>query len=539
MQGYDYIVVGAGSAGCALAARLSQDPAARVLLLEAGHRPRGWMRDMPAAIKQTMQRADLDWGFKSEPEPGLNGRQLALLRGKTVGGCSQINGMMYARGHPTDYDDWAALGNRGWSYRDVLPYFRRLEDSWAGEGAFHGTGGPLGVSRPKEAALMMDRFRRATQAAGYPGSDDYHSDPVEGFTPIELTVARGRRANTGSAYLAPVLSRPNLTLLTGAHLARVVIERGRATGVEFIKDGQREKVAATGEVILSGGTYGSAQMLMLSGVGPARSLAAAGVKTIHDAPEVGRNLVEHPMFYMQFAASGGTFRDQLRLDRALVSVLRWALAGDGPFATNACAGNIYLKTERGLDRPDIQLGLPTLAMGSGIWTPWSRTKPPHGLSVGVIGLYQDSRGMVELRSSEPLAAPRIQLNLMTQAADIRRMIAGIRQTRAIYAQTPLAEILLKELSPGADTASDAELEAALRATCATAHHPVGTCRMGTDAGAVVDPALRVRGVERLRVADAAIMPTIVGGNTNVPAIMIGEKAADLIRFGEQYHTDAA
>lgn len=530
-EGYDYIVVGAGSAGCTLAARLSENPAVRVLVLEAGRRPTGWMRNMPAAIKQTMQRADLDWGFKSEPEPGLNGRQLALLRGKTVGGSSQINGMIYARGHPLDYDGWAAGGAPGWSYAEVLPYFRRAEDSWAGDSEHHGAGGPLGVSRPGDPSLIIDRFRAATEAAGYRGTDDYHRESVEGFTPIELTTVRGRRANTGSAYLEPVLGRSNLTLLTEAQLSRVVIEAGRAVAVEYVKDGALRRADADGEIILSGGSYGSPHMLMLSGVGDPDALRRAGVPVVQEAREVGRNLIEHPMFYMQFAARSGTFVDQLRLDRAIVSVLRWALLGKGPFATNACAGNIYLKSEASFDRPDLQLGLPALPMGSNIYAPWSRNRPRHGLSLGVIALYQDSRGTVELRSSDPLQAPRIQLNLLVEATDMRRMIAGVRLAREIYNQSPLADLIVEESSPGGHVASDVQIEAALRAGCATAHHPVGTCRMGEDADAVVDPQLRVNGVAGLRVADASIMPSIVGGNTNAPAIMIGEKAADLLQQG--------
>jgi choline dehydrogenase len=529
MTAYDYVIVGAGSAGCVIANRLSEDPTVSVLILEAGEQPTGLFRNMPAAIKQTMMRADLDWGFKSEPEPGLNGRQLSLIRGKTVGGCSQINGMIYARGHPKDYDDWAAMGCDGWSYEDVLPYFKRSETSWTGENAFHGGDGPLGVSRPRDASLMTDKFEAAARNAGYAANDDYHAEPNEGFVPIELTASHGRRANTGSAFLAPVLARRNLTLVTGAQGARVVLENGRAVGVEYVKDGQPVTARADGEVILSAGAYGSPQILMASGIGPADELREAGIALRHDLPGVGKNLIEHPMLYMQFAARQQTFLNELRFDKAVLSVLRWATTGEGPFATNACAGNMYVKTDPTLDRPDMQFGLPVVAMGAGLWAPWKAASMKHGMSLGVIALAQDSRGEVRLRSADPLAAPRITLNLLTEASDMTRMIRGVRIARDYYRQAPLSDIITGELAPGAQYQTDEELAAVLRANCATAHHPVGTCKMGVDADSVVDPQLRVRGVLGLRVADASIMPTIPGGNTNVPAIMIGEKASDLIR----------
>lgn len=529
MAGYDYVIVGAGSAGCVLANRLSEDPTVSVLILEAGQQPIGLWRDMPAAIKQTMQRADLNWGFMSEPEPGLSGRQLSLVRGKTVGGCSQINGMIYARGHPKDYDDWAAMGCDGWSYADVLPYFKRSETSWTGENDFHGGDGPLGVSRPREASLLTDKFEAAARNAGYVANDDYHAEPNEGFVPIELTASRGRRANTGSAFLAPVLGRRNLMLVTGAQGAKVMLENGRAVGVEYVKDGQGVMVRADREVILSAGTYGSPQILMLSGIGPADELREAGIEVRHDLPGVGKNVIEHPMLYMQFAARQQTFLNELRFDKAVLSVLRWATTGQGPFATNALAGNMYVKTDPALDRPDMQFGLPVVAMGAALWAPWKAASMKHGMSLGVIALAQDSRGEVRLRSADPLAAPRITLNLLTAASDMTRMIRGVRMARDFYRQAPLSEIITGELFPGDQQRTDEEIAAVLRANCATAHHPVGTCKMGIDADSVVDAELRVRGVLGLRVADASIMPTIPGGNTNVPAIMIGEKASDLIR----------
>jgi len=527
---FDYIIVGAGSAGCALASRLSEDPDVRVLLVEAGNWAKGWLRGMPAAVKQIMKQPAIAWGFESEPEPGLTGRRVALRRGKVIGGCSQINGMVYSRGHPDDYDGWAKLGCTGWNYANVLPYFRRSESSWAGESEIHGSSGPMGVSRPQVPSLMIDIFRDAIANAGYPGNEDYHAEYQEGFVPSELTVARGRRADTGTAYLKPALGRRNLCVLTETHIRRVCIEAGRATSVEYFENGQAQRARAAREVILCAGAYGSPHTLMLSGIGDPDALRSAGIEIVHALPGVGKNLKEHPLFVMQFSAHPKTFMKELRIDRAVISALRWAINGSGPFATNACAGNAYFRSLPGLDRPDIQFNLPALNLGSWLWAPWSPSRLQHGLSILVIGLRQDSVGTVSLRNADPYAPPCIQLNLLQEQSDIDRMRRGIRLAREIYAQPPLREVVIDELWPGRVRSSDADLEAALRERCITAEHPVGTCKMGTDTAAVVDPQLRVIGIEGLRVADASIMPTIVSGNTNAPVIMIAEKAADLIRI---------
>jgi choline dehydrogenase len=527
---FDYVVVGAGSAGCALANRLSETAGRSVLIVEAGRWAKTWMRSMPAAVKQMMARSEIAWGFRSSPESGLNSRELNLRRGKVVGGCSQINGMIYSRGHPADYDDWAARGCTGWSYADVLPYFRRSESSWSGENDVRGGSGPLAVSRPNLPELMIDLFREATRKAGYPGSDDYHTDYKEGFTPVELTVGRGRRASTGVAYLAPALKRRNLTLLTDTHVGRVIIENRRAVGIECIfPRGRAVRISARAEVILTAGTYGSPHLLMLSGIGEADALRRKGINVVHPSPEVGRNLVEHPLFPMHFSAHPRTFLNELRVDRAVLSILEWAAFGRGPFATNACAGNAYIKSRPALDRPDIQLNMAALHLGAWLWAPWISRRPEHGLTTNVIALTQESRGSVSLTSADPFLQPRIQLNLLTESADVRLMIRGMRIARDIYCQAPLSDLVISEITPGTASATDSELEAVLRAGCFTAEHPIGTCRMGADAHAVVDPQLRINGIDGLRVADASIMPTIVSGNTNAPTIMIAERAADLIK----------
>ncbi len=530
-KSFDYVIVGAGSAGCVLASRLSEDPGVSVLVLEAGGWATGLFKDMPVAFPKYVERKDLNWNFVSEPEPGLNGRAIPVPRGKAMGGSSTINGMVYARGHRRDYDDWAAMGLKGWGYRDVLPYFRRSEKSWLGEGPYHGGSGPLEVCIPG-AELMYGELRHAVQNAGYPVTADYHAEESEGLHVNEMTVAGGRRAGTARIFLKPAMGRPNLAVEAGAHTMRVLIENGRAVGVEYLKDGQRRTVRAAREVILAGGVYGSPQVLMLSGVGPAAELKAAGVQPLLDLPGVGKNLIEHPLVFTGWPVKEGAATSHLRLDRAILQVLNWAIFGKGLFATNACAGHIFLKTDPAWDRPDVQLTCPAVGMSAGdVWMSFGGKRPQHMLVCVVSMIREDSRGEVTLRSADPLDPPKILFNLFQQPSDVARMIRGIKAAREIYTSEPLRSLTEAEAMPGEAAQTDEALEGFIRATGEITQHPVGTCRMGPDGDrmAVLDAELRVRGIDGLRVADASVMPNVPGGNTNAPAIMVGEKAADLIR----------
>lgn len=525
------MIVGAGSAGAVLAARLTEDPAIRVLLLEAGGGADSWLIRMPLGFLKALRRPEITWPYWTEPEPHMNNRKLILPRGRLLGGSSSINGMVFMRGHSADFDRWAQMGCTGWSYADVLPYFRKMERSWRGASDLHGGDGPLSVNPNATEWLLHDELMAAAKAAGFPLTDDIHAGDEEGVGKVELTIDRhGRRASTYEAYLKPAMGRPNLTVITGALTQRVLTEGKRATGVEYRREGQLFTATASREVILSGGTYNTPQILMLSGIGPAGHLREMGIEVVHDLPSVGQNLSEHPRVPVLFeAAKPVTFVNQLRFDRATKNVIQWYLFGTGPFARQVNSANPVLRTDPRLAQPDIQLWCNPVTLDAHLWFPGIRKAPQHKLTADVILLHPESRGKVFLKSPRAEDHVGIFLNLFSAPADFATARAGIRIARKIYRTSPQAEITGTELSPGEQAQSDEALDAHVRATAGTTQHPLGTCRMGKGPMAVVDPQLRVIGMEGLRVIDASVMPDETGGNINAPTIMIAERAADIIK----------
>lgn len=527
----DYIIIGGGSAGCVVASRLSEDGDCSVLLLEAGGNDNHLSIRMPLAFLRAMTNPQFAWGFMSEPEEALGGRPLWVPRGRILGGCSSINGMFYMRGHPRDFDEWRDLGCDGWSYADVLPYFRRSETSWRGASVYHGAEGPLYVAPIDTTRLLHQPIMEAARRAGYPISDDINGEQPEGFARGEATIdRRGRRASAARAYLSAARTRPNLCIELDALTTRVLIEHNRAVGVEYVRNGKTRIVRAEREVILCGGVYNSPQLLLLSGVGPAAELQQYGIRPVVDLPGVGRNLSEHPAVMIEFAATRPvTFLKELRMDRAVVSAARWALFGTGPFASQINSANGIVRTDRSLDRPDVQFMCNPIRMDANLWWPLLSGQQQHLFSVGVVGLHPHSRGTVRLRSADPTHTPRITFNVLAESNDLETLRRGIREARRIYRTPPQAGLTGKEITPGKNVISDADLDAFIRETVQLTQHPVGTCSMGKGPDAVVDPQGCVYGVERLRVVDASIMPTVPGGNTNAAVIMAGEKVSDLIR----------
>jgi choline dehydrogenase len=484
---------------------------------------------MPIAGFEAMKRQDIGWGYLSEPEPYCDDRRIPAPRGKLIGGCSSINGMMYSRGNPRDYDEWAQRGARGWDHASVLPYFRRSERNWRGPSAYHGGDGPITVARHRTDDVFYPALIETAQRLGHRHLDDFHGDAQDGWSAPDFTVHRGRRGSPAARMLRPAMARANLTVMTNALTHRVRIEAGVATGVEFERDGVVHMVEAEREVILCAGAFNSPHLLLLSGIGPADELTAAGVKPVHDLPGVGRNLQDHASIGMVYQARGGFgFDEQLRLDRFARSLARWQFSGTGPLAGLPVGAQGFVRTRDGLEQPDLQLLINPLAMDSRLWFPGWRTRRGDFVSLSAVLLHPESRGSVSLKSANPAEKPAVRFNLLQSPNDRASFRRFIRFTRDFLATPPAADLLVREVAPGVDVADEAAIDAFVRQRVGTAMHPTSTCAMGTGPEAVVNETLTVRGLQRLRVVDCSIMPTIVGGNTNAPAIMIAEKAADMI-----------
>jgi choline dehydrogenase len=530
MDGYDYIIVGAGSAGCVLANRLSEDGAAKVLLLEAGGRDWNPFIHMPLGMRRLAPNPALNWDLTTEPERHAHDRAIFVPRGKVLGGTSSINAMIYARGHPLDYEQWRQSGLTGWGYADVLPYFKRSERHWRGADEYHGGDGPLAVSHGSRRSPLYDLFTQAGAKAGFKLTSDYNGAEAEGMAAPDFTIGRGRRNSTARAFLRPAMKRTNLTVATRALAHRVILRSGRAVAVEYLQGGTLYRAQAAREIVLAGGTYNSPQLLLLSGIGPADELRALGIAPVLDRPEVGRNLQDHANAVATFALSRPlSIVGELRWDRLALAVLQWAVLGSGTVSFMPLQCVSFLRTRPESDRPDIELLVSPVSPDALPWFPGVKRPLGHHFSSRIALLHPRSRGRVSLRSADPAVPPRIHWNLFDDPLDLETLRGGLKAVRAIFAEEPLKSVVASEINPGPRIASDAELDDWIRGHGQTAHHPAGTCRMGADDDAVVDAELRVKGIAGLRVADCSIMPQVVGANTNAPTIMIAEKAADCLR----------
>lgn len=528
----DYIVVGAGSAGAVVAARLSEDPDITVTLVEAGKRERHPLLAMPIAFPMVMLDKRFNWAYEGEPEPHANDRRLRQPRGKGLGGSSLINGMLYARGHARDYDEWRQLGLEGWGYDDVLPHFKRSENHWGAADHYHARGGPLTITKHVPDTRLFPRFMEAVHKLGYKTQIDHHGPDQEGWGSPDISIHQGRRGSTAARFLYPAMKRPNLKVITGALATRLEVENGRAVALHYRQDGQDHRLEAAREIVLSGGTYNTPQLLLLSGIGPADELRELGLRVVHDLPGVGRNLQDHPSIAMVWnAAREVTLTNELRFDRLTLSVLEWALLGRGRIANMPVTANGFIRTRPELERPDAQCLFQPTSILARPWFPGIKPPQPDVIAMAVVLLRPEGRGWVRLASADPSAKPRILSNVLSTENDRAFFRRVIPQMREILATAPLAEVVRGEMLPGPDAQSPQSIDAWVRQFVGTAMHPVGSCAMGIGPEAVCDAHLRVRGIEGLRIADASVMPRIVGGNTNAAAIMIGEKAADLIRAG--------
>jgi choline dehydrogenase len=523
MSGYDYVIVGAGSAGCVVAARLSEDRDARVLLIEAGGRDRSPKIKIPAAFAQQF-RTRLDWDYDTDPEPGCDGRRLYVPRGKALGGCSSMNAMLYVRGCAADYDGWAADGCEGWGWEDVLPYFKRSERREGDAGPMHGTSGTLNVADPVSPRGLTNLMIEAARANDFPLDPDYNDGEPDGVCPVQTTQKNGRRWSAADAFLRPVMGRPNLTVLTRATVLGLELDRERVTGVRYSRArGSSTAIATASEgVILAAGAIGSPQLLMLSGIGATEDLESLGIRPRVELPGVGYNLQDHPYVVGIWESVVGQSLLDAEKPRALLEFLRH---GEGPLTSTVAEGFLWTRSDRSLTAPDLQFHLaPAYFADNGF-----EESDEHAYTIGSVLVTPRSRGRVRLRSADPAAKPSILGNHLTEQADVDALVHGIKLAREIAATEPLSAVTGREIYPGAEARTDDELAADARRRVELLYHPVGTCKMGTGDDTVVDPELRVRGVEGLRVIDASVMPTITRGNTNAPTYMIAEKGADMAR----------
>ncbi|OYV01013.1 MAG: glucose-methanol-choline oxidoreductase [Burkholderiales bacterium PBB5] len=525
---FDYVIVGGGSAGCVLAARLSEDPAVRVALLEAGGRDDSVLIQCPAGLAAMAQYKAANWGFETVPQAGFHGRRGYQPRGKVLGGSSSVNAMIYLRGQAADYDGWAAAGNPGWSFADVLPYFKRSEHNERGANAWHGTGGPLNVMDLQAPNPIGQRFIEAGRQAGLALNPDFNGAEQAGVGPYQVTHRAGERCSAAKAYLGPALDRPNLQVITQAQATQVLTDGRRAVGVAYVQGGQRHTVQARVEVLLAAGALQSPQLLMTSGIGPGSPLQQHGIAVVHDLPGVGSHLHDHVDVVQVVDTPGLHALFGLSLPgawRVLQGMWQWRQSRSGLLTTNFAEAGAFLRSDPLLDQPDLQLHF---VVGK-LVDHGRKTVFGHGYSCHVCLLHPASRGSVRLASADPLAAPRIDPNFLDDETDLARLVKGVKQMRRILAQPALAALGGRELASSAGLHSDEDVVAFIRRFADTIYHPVGSCRMGPGPDDVVDHRLRVHGMDGLRVVDASVMPRIVAGNTNAPTMMIAEKAADMIR----------
>jgi len=527
-QDFDYIIVGAGSAGCVLASRLSEDAATRVLLLEAGPPDNSLWIHLPIGYGKTMWSDKYNWRFSTEPDPNMNGRRIYWPRGKTLGGSSSINGLIYIRGQREDYDHWAALGNTGWGFDDVLPYFVKSESNARGAIPMHGGAGPLKVSDIGAKHELIEAFIDGAQQIGVPRTEDFNAAKQEGAGYFQLTTHKGWRVSTAKAYLDPARKRPNLRIETDAFAAGLIMDGTRAVGVRYRQAGVMKEARCTAEVLLAAGSLQSPQLLQLSGIGPRGLLAKHGIPTVVDAPEVGLNLQDHLQIRLGYECTKPiTTNDQLNSIFGQMKIgLQWLLFRSGPLAIGINQGGCFMRAlPDEAKTPDIQFHVATLSadMAGG------KVHPYSGFTMSVCQLRPESRGHVRIRSADPFESPEMQPNYLSTELDRRTTVAGMKAARSIAASAAMRPYIKREVKPGPEINDDAGLLDFARNNGATIFHPSGTCRMGVDAGAVVDPRLRVIGTTGLRVIDCSVMPTLVSGNTNAPAVMMAEKAVDMIR----------